>query len=130
MALETNIELHGRYYFGTFRRGTVTVAGDAMHVMGPFLGQGGSAAMEDAVVLARSLALNMKEQIGTQKVEEALDAYMKERRMRLLGLSAQTDLNGLMLDTSSLLVKFVIICLILVLFSNPIGHSKYDCGSL
>ncbi|KAL2520326.1 monooxygenase 1 [Forsythia ovata] len=40
----------------TFRKGTVTVAGDAMHVMGPFLGQGGSAALEDAVVLARCLA--------------------------------------------------------------------------
>ncbi|KAL2520325.1 monooxygenase 1 [Forsythia ovata] len=40
----------------SFRKGTVTVAGDAMHVMGPFLGQGGSAALEDAVILARCLA--------------------------------------------------------------------------
>jgi 2-polyprenyl-6-methoxyphenol hydroxylase-like FAD-dependent oxidoreductase len=41
---------------GRFRKGSVTVAGDAMHIMGPFLGQGGSAALEDAVVLARCLA--------------------------------------------------------------------------
>ncbi|KAH7849059.1 hypothetical protein Vadar_012359 [Vaccinium darrowii] len=39
-----------------FRKGTVTIAGDAMHVMGPFLGQGGSAALEDTIVLARCLS--------------------------------------------------------------------------
>uniref|UniRef100_A0A0E0K178 FAD-binding domain-containing protein n=1 Tax=Oryza punctata TaxID=4537 RepID=A0A0E0K178_ORYPU len=39
-----------------FRRGAATVAGDAMHAMGPFIGQGGSAGLEDAVVLARSLS--------------------------------------------------------------------------
>ncbi|KAI3909919.1 hypothetical protein MKW98_012973 [Papaver atlanticum] len=44
---------------GNFRKGTVIVAGDAMHIMGPFLGQGGSAALEDAVVLARNLAQAM-----------------------------------------------------------------------
>ncbi|CAA3031118.1 monooxygenase 1-like [Olea europaea subsp. europaea] len=44
----------------TFKKGTVTVAGDAMHVMGPFLGQGGSAALEDAVVLARCLAQKVR----------------------------------------------------------------------
>ncbi|KAJ0087336.1 hypothetical protein Patl1_06874 [Pistacia atlantica] len=37
-------------------RGTVTVAGDSMHVMAPFLGQGGSFGIEDAVVLARCMA--------------------------------------------------------------------------
>ncbi|KAK3008414.1 hypothetical protein RJ639_014495 [Escallonia herrerae] len=45
--------------FGRFRKGTVTVAGDAMHVMGPFIGQGGAAGIEDAIVLARSLAQKM-----------------------------------------------------------------------
>ncbi|XP_058075844.1 monooxygenase 1-like [Magnolia sinica] len=41
---------------GNLRRGMVTVAGDALHVMGPFLGQGGAAGLEDAVMLARCLA--------------------------------------------------------------------------
>lgn len=41
---------------GRFRLETVTVSGDAMHVMGPFLGQGTCSAFEDAVVLGRCLA--------------------------------------------------------------------------
>jgi len=86
---------------GRFRKGSVTVAGDAMHIMGPFLGQGGSAGVEDAVVLARCLApklrevnleTNGREMTVVQKVGEALDAYVKERRMRLVWLSAQTYL--------------------------------------
>ncbi|GJS00078.1 monooxygenase 1 [Tanacetum coccineum] len=41
---------------GKFCKERVVVAGDAMHVMGLFLGQGGSAGLEDAVVLARNMA--------------------------------------------------------------------------
>ncbi|KAJ6817278.1 uncharacterized protein M6B38_412040 [Iris pallida] len=40
---------------GPMQRGGVTVAGDAMHPMTPDLGQGGCSALEDAVVLARSI---------------------------------------------------------------------------
>ncbi|KAK1274919.1 hypothetical protein QJS04_geneDACA016761 [Acorus gramineus] len=40
----------------TFQRGTVVVAGDAMHVIAPFTRQGGSATIEDIIVLARGLA--------------------------------------------------------------------------
>ncbi|CAL5413825.1 unnamed protein product [Camellia sinensis] len=54
-----------------FRKGTVTVAGDAMHVMGPFLGQGGLIALEDAIVLARCLATQ-------RRAEVALDQYIGE----------------------------------------------------
>ncbi|XWS30644.1 hypothetical protein CRYUN_Cryun23aG0003300 [Craigia yunnanensis] len=43
-----------------FHKGTVTAAGDAVHAMGPFLAQGGSASLEDAVVLARCLSQNMR----------------------------------------------------------------------
>ncbi|KAL2497564.1 monooxygenase 1 [Abeliophyllum distichum] len=123
----------------SFRKGTVTVAGDAMHVMGPFLGQGGSAALEDAVVLARCLAqkvgaedlsANCSRQMLINKAGEAIDQYVKERRKRLVALSTRTYINGIVLETRSWLVKFVAIMLLVILFSDPIGHTKYDCGRL
>ncbi|KAL7174805.1 hypothetical protein ACSBR1_043865 [Camellia fascicularis] len=66
---------------GKFRKGTVTVAGDAMHVMCPFLGQGGSAGLEDAIVLARCLyqklievdQIQSRSQMMMHKVGEAMD---------------------------------------------------------
>ncbi|KAF3443215.1 hypothetical protein FNV43_RR12897 [Rhamnella rubrinervis] len=109
----------------SFREGTVTVAGDAMHVMGPFLGQGGSAALEDGVVLARCLAYKIGEAdlhgsygrlIVQQKVGEAMDAYVRERRMRLVGLSAQSYLTGLLQLTSLMPLKLFIKFLMAVFF--------------
>lgn len=124
----------------SFRKGTVTVAGDAMHVMGPFLGQGGSAGLEDAIVLARHLAqklneidqiIDCKKDVTIKKIGDVLDGYVKERRMRLVRLSAQTYLTGLLLDEdSSLMAKLISIILMVVLFRDSFGHSKYDCGKL
>ena len=117
----------------------MTVAGDAMHIMGPFLGQGGSVAVEDAIVLARCLAPKLQEEnlerngreMMVQKVGEALDAYVKERRMRLVWLSTQTYLMGkLFLDDSPLPMKLLSLVLVVALFRDPDGHSRYDCGRL
>ncbi|XP_026426665.1 monooxygenase 1-like [Papaver somniferum] len=122
---------------GNFRKGTVVVAGDAMHIMGPFLGQGGSAALEDAVVLARNLAEKMcgSERSGKQSLQVeigvAIDRYVKERRMRLIQLSSQTYLIGMLLEPSSgKFTKLLIILALVVFFSNPSGHVKYNCGHL
>ncbi|CAN8324645.1 unnamed protein product [Cochlearia groenlandica] len=130
--------------FGKFRRGTVTVAGDAMHVMGPFLAQGGSAALEDAVVLARCLARkvgpdqggggddnDLLQNCSMKKIEEGIDEYVKERRMRLFGLSTQTYLTGRTLQTQSRVVRMVFIVLLVMLFGrDQTRHIKYDCGRL
>ncbi|KFK23454.1 hypothetical protein AALP_AAs48803U000100, partial [Arabis alpina] len=124
--------------FGKFRRGTVTVAGDAMHVMGPFLGQGGSAALEDAVVLARCLARkidpdhkDMLKDCSMKNIEEGIDEYVEERRMRLVGLSTQTYLTGRLLQTSSGVARLMFIVLLVILFGRAqIRHTKYDCGRL
>ncbi|KAF3440936.1 hypothetical protein FNV43_RR19222 [Rhamnella rubrinervis] len=123
---------------GSFREGTVTVAGDAMHVMGPFQGQGTSAALEDAVVLARCLADGIGDQadfrgnrnVMQRKVGEAIDAFVKERRMRLVSLSAQTYLTGLLLATLPTPVKVFIFLLTLLLFQDSARLTRFDCGHL
>lgn len=125
---------------GTFRKGMVTLAGDSMHVMGPFLGQGGSAAMEDAVVLARCLANKIHGEcingfkgnngLFRKKMKEAMDLYVKERRMRLVRLSAQSYVTGLLFSSASMIRKILLLALIIVLFQDPIRHTRYDCGHL
>ncbi|GAV71998.1 FAD_binding_3 domain-containing protein [Cephalotus follicularis] len=125
---------------GRFHKVMVAVAGDAMYVMGPFLGQGGSAGVEDAIVVARCLAHTLKQVESTagsgrrtiviSKVGEALDQYVKERRMKLVQLSTQTYLVGSLIQTSSSVVKFGCIILMILLFNNPIAHSRYNCGQL
>lgn len=57
-------------------RGRVGVLGDAAHACAPHLGQGAAMALEDAVVLAESLA-------GTGTVEERLDGFQRRRYPRV-----------------------------------------------
>ncbi|MQM16917.1 hypothetical protein Taro_049880 [Colocasia esculenta] len=121
-------------------KGTMTVAGDAMHAMIPYLGQGGSAALEDAVVLARCVAQEMdigpdgsmilKKHKLQKRVETAFGAFVRERRWRLWSLLAQTFLEESRVQTKSPFKKFVFVCLLKVLFGDPLGHAQYDCGSL
>ncbi|KAF3440930.1 hypothetical protein FNV43_RR19216 [Rhamnella rubrinervis] len=121
---------------GRFREGTVTVAGDAMHIMGPFLGQGSSVALEDGVVLGRCLARKIHDQADFQgnqssiqkKVGEAMDAFVRERRMRLVGLSTHTYLTGLLMATLPKLVKLFIVLLKVVFYHDSVQHTRYDCG--
>lgn len=105
-----------------------------MHVMGPFLGQGGSVALEDAVVLARCL-LSHNNKISYDviftEVEVAFDKFVKERKKRLVLLSTQTHVIGLLSEPSpSVLVRFVCVALIIIFFRRSLGHTMYDCGHL
>ncbi|XP_074273737.1 monooxygenase 1-like isoform X2 [Silene latifolia] len=122
---------------GSFRREAVTVAGDAWHVFGPFLGQGGSAALEDAVVLARCFSKKMnnfgESRIGLseEKAREALDEYLKERRFRVLQLSLRTHLTGsLLVGDLSFLSRLVCLVLMVILFRDPLRHTRFDIGQL
>ncbi|XP_078171866.1 monooxygenase 1-like [Carex rostrata] len=125
-------------YHQNLRRGTMTVAGDAMHIMGPFTGQGGAAALEDAIVLTRCLskvinapAKASSDEKWTERVGEALDLYVKERRPRLLRLTFQSYLIGTLISTESWLVKLVLIFLLNVLFGgNNFNHAMFDCGTI
>ncbi|KAF3440938.1 hypothetical protein FNV43_RR19224 [Rhamnella rubrinervis] len=127
---------------GSFRKGTVTVAGDAMHLMGPFPGQGTSSAIEDGIVLARCLAQNIHDQPDLlqgvngeimqndmQRKVEAIDAFVKDR-MRLVALSAQTYLTCLLMATYPMPFKLLFVVSMVVLFRDTIRHTRYDCGPL
>ncbi|RZB73555.1 Monooxygenase 1 isoform B [Glycine soja] len=114
-----------------FRKGTVTIAGDAMHATGPFIAQGGSASIEDALVLARCLAQKkFAEGMNIADAEEAFDQYLKERKMRIFWLSLHSFLVGKKLDTKSSIVRFIILAIMAILFRDPDWHSRYHCGLL
>ncbi|XP_027912073.1 monooxygenase 1-like [Vigna unguiculata] len=124
--------------FNNFRKGTVTIAGDAMHPTGPFVAQGGSASIEDAIVLARCLAQKMfdnskkteETEMNIVMAEEAFDQYVKERKMRNFWLSFHSFLVGKKLDTTSCIIRFIILAIMSTLFRDPDWHSRYHCGNL
>ncbi|MFS7951605.1 putative zeaxanthin epoxidase [Helianthus anomalus] len=107
-----------------------------MHVMGPFMGQGGSAALEDAVVLARNMAqaglnhIHSGSNVIVHRVGEAFNRFVRERRVRVVRLSLQAYLIGMMLGTSSHLKKIIWTMLLNFFFPNQKSHMDYDCGDL
>lgn len=117
-----------------FHKGTVALAGDAMHAMGPFLAQGGSASLEDAIVLARCLSKVIEHggEFSPVLVGRALSRYVKERKMRVVKLSAQTYLVGKLMATTSSLTKLAVIFLLAVFFRGNAfaNHANFRCGEL
>ena len=71
----------------TWHRGRVCLVGDAAHATPPHAGQGASLALEDTVVLARSLR-------DAPTVEAAFRAYEGERKPRAERLIAQARRTG------------------------------------
>ena len=104
----------------------MTVAGDAMHVMGPFIGQGGASGLEDAVVLARSLS---RAAAGDYSV--AIKEYVRERRLRVALVSLESFVFGMMLGSAkSLVTKLACIVVLAILGNRSLRHANYDCGRL
>jgi salicylate hydroxylase len=67
--------------------GRVALLGDAAHAMTPFLGQGAACAIEDAVVLARALAMAATPEAG-------LLAYEAARKPRADFIQAESNANA------------------------------------
>lgn len=67
--------LYDRQPLESWTSGRVAMLGDAAHPMTPFLGQGASMAIEDAVVLARSVA-------ASDTVDESFARYRAARLER------------------------------------------------
>ena len=80
--------LFGRAPLPTWRRGRVTLIGDAAHPMLPFLGQGAAMAIEDAVVLARCLE-------AAAATGEAFALYEQVRFERAMTTMARANRQGL-----------------------------------
>ncbi|KAI3431942.1 TPR_REGION domain-containing protein [Psidium guajava] len=124
--------------YGRFRKGTVTVAGDALHAMSPFIGQGGGASLEDAIVLARCLSKKLSEVTEGEggegsrrrKYEEALANFVEERRMRLFGLSVLSYVINKLIEGPCMVVKIVCVLILIVFFKDRVAHTAYDCGRL
>ncbi|HVY42430.1 MAG TPA: FAD-dependent monooxygenase [Hyphomicrobiaceae bacterium] len=72
----------------SWTRGRVTLLGDAAHPVLPFLAQGGSMALEDAVTLADCLAE------GADDIERALERYERKRLLRTARTSRASRRNG------------------------------------
>ncbi|OZA00267.1 MAG: hypothetical protein B7X99_04750 [Rhizobiales bacterium 17-65-6] len=67
--------------------GRATLLGDAAHAMLPFLAQGAAQAIEDAAILARTLA-------GADAAEPALRAYETARRPRTARIQKEARTSG------------------------------------
>ncbi|GAA3603762.1 FAD-dependent urate hydroxylase HpxO [Gibbsiella greigii] len=79
-ATTNRIEIHDIEPFEQLVRGRVALLGDAGHSTTPDIGQGGCAAMEDAVVLAIALQTNS---LG---IADALQRYQEKRSYRVKDL--------------------------------------------
>ncbi|PNW71384.1 hypothetical protein CHLRE_16g652050v5 [Chlamydomonas reinhardtii] len=131
-----------RWTAGAFGRGVVTLAGDAAHPMTPNLGQGGCVALEDAVVLGRSLgqlaaAAGQRGQAAAAPpaagaVAAALRAYEAERSRRCLPLTVRSNLMGQALQIPLAPVVAVRNAFVKAAFQpgHFLDHTAYDCGRL
>mmetsp|Transcript_10957 Transcript_10957/g.17927 ORF Transcript_10957/g.17927 Transcript_10957/m.17927 type:complete len:296 (+) Transcript_10957:1-888(+) len=80
--------------------GKVALLGDSAHPCTPDLGQGGALALEDALVLASSLAT-------AASVEEGLEMYESKRRLRAALLTAKSRAIGQLIHIENSLVRMV-----------------------
>ncbi|KAA0049774.1 zeaxanthin epoxidase [Cucumis melo var. makuwa] len=127
---------------GNIVKGNVCVAGDALHPMTPDLGQGGCAALEDAVILARCVAEALLKKPSSQEGEKAereqqeqvemgLKKYASERKWRSIALIGTAYMVGRIQQSSGVFAKFIrdkILSKFLV--GLLLRNAKFDCGKL
>ena len=84
----------------TWVKGRVVLIGDAAHMTTPFIGQGAGISMEDAVVLAKELALTdgLRDQ---RMLAGALESFQRERMPRCAKIVLTSRRRGRMLSLSN-----------------------------
>jgi salicylate hydroxylase len=80
----------------TWTRGRVTLLGDAVHPMLPYMAQGASQSIEDALVLARCLAADRDDP------RRAIEAYAARRRERTAAIQTASRDTGRMVHLMDL----------------------------
>ncbi|XP_043719640.1 monooxygenase 2-like [Telopea speciosissima] len=121
--------------FGHVYKGSITVAGDAMHPMTPELAQGGGSALEDAVVLGRHLGnsfLSNGRILAVDQAAKAIEGYVKERRWRGASLITGSYISGWVQErgSSSFLNFLKGIIFYKFVFPRFANGVIYDCGKL
>ncbi|KAL4616275.1 hypothetical protein ACB092_07G186900 [Castanea dentata] len=131
-------------FWGNINKDNVCVAGDALHPMTPEIGQGGCAALEDGVVLARCLAgALLKEQSEETKgkgdrereeykrIEMGLKKYAKERRWRSIELISTAYFVGFVQEGNGLVTSFLRDNILPAFLAGlPLKRADFDCGKL
>lgn len=123
---------------GSISRGGVCVAGDALHPMTPELGQGGCAALEDGVVLARCLGdafsghgHGHEQDDEGRRVKAALEKYAEARRWRSIQLITAAYVVGFIQQSNNAVVRFVRDKFLSGLLAKTlVAMADYDCGTL
>ncbi|XP_042479190.1 monooxygenase 2-like [Macadamia integrifolia] len=131
--------------WGEITKGNVCVAGDALHPMTPDIGQGGCAALEDGVVLARCLAealpkesrresnlrVEDKEDDEFNRIKKGLEKFAKERRWRSFELISTAYLVGWMQQSEGKVISFLRDNFLSSFLAGlRLKSSSYDCGKL
>ncbi|KAE8008788.1 hypothetical protein FH972_005264 [Carpinus fangiana] len=131
--------------WGDISKGNVCVAGDALHPMTPDIGQGGCAALEDGVVLARCLAnALLKEQPSGKtkekaeregeeykRIEMGLKNYAKERRWRSIDLITTAYMVGFIQQGDDNVMNFIRDKILAAYLGGfLLKKSDFDCGKL
>ncbi|KAI5002476.1 hypothetical protein ZWY2020_027126 [Hordeum vulgare] len=125
--------------FAGISKGNVCVAGDALHPMTPDLGQGGCAALEDGVVLARCLGeaiLAGDGDVATggsekERIDSCLRRYVGIRRWRSIELIGTAYIVGFFQQSNNRIISFLREKVLAgVLVGRLVKMSDHDCGTL
>jgi hypothetical protein len=114
--------------FASFRKGTVTVAGDAS-------GDGGRprACPIAGAIHRRECGGRADEACDKTMIVGAATAireYVRERRLRVVRLSLEAFAMGRMLQTKWLALKLACLAILFLLGTKELGHTNYHCGRL
>ncbi|XP_010028760.2 monooxygenase 2 [Eucalyptus grandis] len=130
--------------WGNISKSNVCVAGDAFHPMTPDIAQGGCAALEDGIVLARCLGealrdrqvmrsegKGIEEEDEHKRIERGLQNYAKERRWRAFQLITTAYMVGYMAQSDGKILNFLSNTVLAGFLAGRLPRiASYNCGML